>query len=210
MQSASHRQPHGRTAAIDPHCAEALARLIKTLVRVQRVRRGGGSFASGTLAKDVFLHCLRLAFRGRVVVCERRCQRSCATCRDDLPRRFLGLSRVHPLPGDGSAPHYRLSRLPGLHRTSVASRCSLRRRGVEQHVGHRGGGRRASLARFRPAADSAAPMSAPDIHGVGVAGQIQVAAWSLPFTVGCQASARRWCCVRGQILSLDVARMTSW
>ena len=84
--------------------------------------RGGPSFASGTLAKDVFLHCLRLAFRGRVVVCERRCQRSCAACRDDLPRRFLGLSRVHPLPGDGSAPHYRLSRLPGLHRTSVASR----------------------------------------------------------------------------------------
>ena len=37
-----------------------------------------------------------------------------------------------------------------------------------------------------------------------------VVAATLPFIVGCQASARRWCCARVRLLSLDVASMTSW
>ena len=37
-----------------------------------------------------------------------------------------------------------------------------------------------------------------------------VAAWSLPFTVGCSSTARRILCARERLLKLDVASMTSW
>ena len=42
-----------------------------------------------------------------------------------LAGRRLALSRVHPPPGDGSAPHARLSRLPGTQYTLAALRCSI-------------------------------------------------------------------------------------
>ena len=140
----------------------------------------------------------------------RRRRRSCAACRDDLPRRFHCLSRVHPPPGDGSAPHARLSRLHGLQCTPVALRCRSWRHGARQWFGSCGDVRRASRHRCRPPSCSAAPMSASYLHVVGAAGEIQVAAWSLPFTVGGRATARRWCCARVRLMTLGVASMTSW
>ena len=127
-----------------------------------------------------------------------------------LAGRRLALSRVHPPPGDGSAPHARLSRLPGLQCTPVASRCRSRRRGAHQWLGSCGGARRASRHRYRPSTCSAAPTRPRDLHGVGALCNILVAAPAASFTVGCRATARRWCCARVRLLLLGVARTTSW
>ena len=84
---------------------------------------GGSHFRSWDTHKRRVSSLFGLALRGRRCV-SREALRAIVRRmpRDDLPRHFLALSRVHPPPGDGSAPHARLSRLPGLHRTSVASR----------------------------------------------------------------------------------------
>jgi hypothetical protein len=70
--------------------------------------------------------------------------------------------------------------------------------------------RRASLHRCRPPTRSAARRRARDLIGVGAQCTLVVAAWSLPFTVGCSATARRILCARERLLKLDVASMTSW
>ena len=84
--------------------------------------RGGPTITPGTLANHVFLHCVALPSAGVAACRERRCERSCAACRYDLPRRFLRLPRVRPPPGDGSAPQSPCARLPALHCAWIASR----------------------------------------------------------------------------------------
>ena len=161
--------------------------------------RGGPSITPGTLTNDVFLHCFALPSAGVAACRARRCQRACAACRDDLPRHFLALSRVHPPPGDGSAPHARLSRLHGLHGTPVASRCRSRRRGVQQWLVSCGDVRRAPRHRCRPSSCSAAPRRARDLIAVGALCIFVVAAQAASFTVGLQATARRVLCARERL-----------
>ena len=47
----------------------------------------------------------------------------------ELPRRFLRLPRVHPVPGDCSAPQTPCARLPALHPAWIVRRIPLRRHG---------------------------------------------------------------------------------
>jgi len=53
----------------------------------------------------------------------------CAASRQELPRRFLRLPRVRPVPGDCSAPQTPCARLPALHPAWIVRRIPLRRHG---------------------------------------------------------------------------------
>ena len=171
---------------------------------------GGSHFRSWDTGKRRVSSLLCRPSAGLAACRARRCWRWRAACRDDLPRRFLCLSRVHPPPSDGSAPHARLSRLHSFQCTLVVLRCRSQRRSAEQCLGSCGDAWRASLHRCRPPTRSAAPMSARDLHVVGALCIFLVAAPAASFTVSCRATARRWCCARVRFLLLGVARTTSW